>query len=570
MGTYSVEQLCALASCRQELEENHVLEANGGQLQQELQAFAGNLPWVYDLQISTLVDATAQRATLLDYLALEAAQQTQQGQQAGTLIANTLAQQGRWEHLQLIPLALKVYHWANRNLTGLATEEAARSTSLHHYLQRAKHKDGADAKHMNQVYNQFKDSWNAFHQAQGSYMHDECQDNARFLPITDDTPLSFFLSWQDAATDDYLLRVLRNVLDIQNKFMALFQKCAPCTAIRAAPASLLRDPTLKLGLLDSRSLNLQSILPAYLQHSTTPLPSFDLKGLTDRITSWLQAKFTITDDLDGIRHVFQPWQPDTAHQAIDSSEGIPAATPLELGAGQNLPSEYKQALPPQQASTISSHIGGMTFEQLQSVNSAVQQVAAAVMHRTTVAVACSSQQVDRRCLQPTDSLSAAVIAANPNAKLKNADFVSGLTVAHLHAVVLMAAEKLAGQSHLYAHLPQFVKVPLPDAEVQKLQDSLQCSLRADPAAADELVDLMKDLHSYEGMPGQDSALLANANKPISQFCANFGYDQDSFPLTTFPAAIRCEHYVGVVQVMRKVSPAGIFAENDTGSYSMPC
>lgn len=500
-----------------------------------------------------MADAAAQRTTLSDYLALEAAQRTQQAELAANLIAEVLAQQGKWEHLQLLPLGLEVYQWANQHLAGLTTEEAVRSTSLHQYLQRAKHKDKADAQHMIQVYEGFKRRWNAFHKAQDSYMRDECQDDARFLPITDDTPLSFFISWQDAAADDYLLRVLRNVLDIQNKFMAVFQDCVPSAAVRAAPASLLRDPTLALGILDKDSLSLQSILPAYVQSSTSPLPSFDLRGLAKRIISWLQAKSTITDNLSDIRHVFQPWQPSHAQCDANRSDATANPRPLELGAGQNLPAQFKLPLPAQQASTISSHIGSMAFEQLQGVNSAMQQVATAVVHQTVLLVPGSSDKEVHRRLQPTDSLSAAIVAANPDAKLKNADFVSGLTVAHVHAVVWMAAEKLAGQSHLYAHLPEFVKLPLPDTDAQTLQGNLQRGLM-ESNAAEELVELLKDLQSYEGMPGQGSALLANANKPLGQFCANFGYDADAFPLTSLPDTLRCEHYVATVQIMKKVGP----------------
>lgn len=58
--------------------------------------------------------------------------------------------------------------------------------------------------------------------------------------------------------------------------------------------------------------------------------------------------------------------------------------------------------------------------------------------------------------------------------------------------------------------------------------------------------------SYEGLPGQGSALLANASQPLGEFCANFGYDSDAFPLDCLPAGLRCEHYVAVVQVMKQV------------------
>lgn len=485
--------LTARGAYRQELEEKFVFEANGGQLRQGLQGFAGTLPWVYELQVAALADAATHHMTLQDYLALQVSQQTHQKGQIATLLDSMLAQQVNWEHLQVVPLGLEVYQWARRSLTGLATEEAVRSTSLHQYLQRAEHRDSADAHQMSQVYQHFKLSWNAFHHAQNGYMRDECREDAKFAPITDDTPLSFFLSWEDVATDDYILRVLRNVLDIQNKFMAVAQESALSIAVHTTPASLLTDPTFSLGLLDCSSLSLENVLPSYLQTSTSMSPQFNLDSLTKHVITWLRSKHIITDDLHNIRRVFQPWQPDLASLPNDSREAADAARPLELGAAQSLSPMYRQPLPAQQDSTLSSHLSSVSFEQLRDTQHALQQVAAAAVHQTPLAFATSTQQAIRRSLQPTDSLSAAVAAAHPDSKLKGTDFMSGLTVVHVHAAVLMAAEKAAGQSHLYAHLPQFVKTPLEVSQVKQLKDSVQSALTANSCRAEELSELLKDL-----------------------------------------------------------------------------
>ena len=485
-----------MLSCRPQLEEKYVLEANGGQLQQQLQVFAAALPWVYELQVAALTDSSAHHMTLLDHVALQVAQQEQQGRQATPLLEHMLAQRGKWEHLQLIPLGIEMYQWANDNLTGLATEEAVRSTSLHQYVQRAQHRDTARAQRLAQVYQRFKHSWNAFHKAQDGYRRDECREDAKFELITDSTPLSFFISWQDPAADDYILCVLKNVVDIQNRFMAVAQEAMPSATIHAAPASLLRDPTLALGLLDSHSLKLEHTVASYIQSSTSPTPAFDLAGLTVRVVSWLQSKQTITDDLSQIRQVFKPWQPETVAPETSDIGGVEGIRPLDLGTALSLSLAYKQPMPPQQHSTLSSHMGSMSFEQLQATVHALQQVAAAVVHHTPLAVSAPSQPAQRRSLQPTDSLSAAIAAANPDSKLKSADCVNGLSVAHTHAVLLMAAEKLAGQSHLYAHLPQFVKVPLPDAQGKQLKNSFQQSLLADPHKAEVLSELLTDLRRY--------------------------------------------------------------------------
>ena len=493
--TVSFAQLHMLL-CRQQLEEKYIFEANGGQLQQQLQTFASTLPWVYELQMAALAEATTQHTTLQDYLALQVSQQQQINGKTNTLLDSMLAQQSKWEHLQLIPLGLEIYQWASHSLTGLATEAAVRSISLHEYLQRAKHRNSTDADKMSQVYQRFKLSWSAFHKAQDGYMRDECREDARFAPVTDDTPLSFFISWEDTATDDYILRVLRNIVDIQNKFMAVAQETALSAAVPSAPASLLSDPTFSLGLLDSCSLRLESIIPSYLHSSTSVLPEFDLGSMTKHLVSWLHSKHIITDDLYKIRRVFQPWQPDPAPLMHNTTEGAGDARPLELGAAQSLPLAYRQALPPQQHSTLSSHLGSISFQQLHDMQHALQQVAAAVVHKTNLACASSTQQAVRRTLEPTDSLSAAVAAANPDSKLKGADFMSGLTVVHVHAAVVMAAEKAAGQSHLYAHLPLFVKAPLSKAQVKHLKDSLQRGLLAEPHRAEDLSELLKDLRRY--------------------------------------------------------------------------
>ena len=531
---------------RQELEERHILEAEGGQLAQQLQAFSSKLPWIYQLQTASLSHAAAHHMTLLDHLALAIAQQQeQQQQQQGMhetfLLSSVLAQHSNWAHLQLLPLGLEIYRWVNHNLTGLATEDMVRSTSLHQYLQRATHKDRADSQHMLRLYQRFKHSWNAFHKAKDGYMRHECNETAKFEPITDNTPLAFFVSWQDEAADDYILKVLKNVLAFQNSFMADYSQQVPSANIHSVPASLLRDSTLAAGMLDGHSLQLEAAVSACTHTSTSPSPTFDLHSLVNHVIRWMRSKHSITDDLSNIRHIFQPWQahnmpPDTA------SDASPAAgsRQRDLGLAQGLSAAYKQPLAPQQASLLTSHIGRLSFEQVQEAIQALQQVAAAVAHQTPLLglASASSSQAATRCLQPGDLLSAAVVAANPDSKLKCSDFVSGLGLSQLHAVLFMASQSAAAQNHQYVHLPHFIKTPLPEREARQLRAGLQADLRADPQRAEELDDLLRHLHSY-----QDSALPAQAKGSLCSFCSQIGFDQDTFPLSSIPAGLRCEHYV---------------------------
>jgi hypothetical protein len=440
-----------------------------------------------------------------------------------------VADRNKWEHLQLIPYAVEMYRWINHTLCNMVTEDNAMQTPLLTLIEAYKHKDRLEGRRIERLYEKMRVLWNRFWHAEfgakkaGNFSN-ECNPDATFEQMTKDTPLSYFLSVHDPEAQDYILRIVDNIVSYQNSFVQLTD------SLTGAGDELPIDHVTRSALLQYKAFQFESHVQAYITGDGKGRLSFNLQRLQEHILRHSSPVPLMSAPM-GLRVVFSFLQENGKKHSAG-----------EIDLQAMLPVEFQALLPEDAMAQLAGRYDHLKEEETSMILSEIQRVgqlvvsldkeqADEVTKENTIVQFMQEQEI-----QPTDDNQMA--------------FLLAFQMKHLNELATFFSQKLKNEDHLYITIPASAKVPMDEEVMQEFEQMLDATTMSMDAteARQKLCSFIEDMRQSEAhMLGPEKL-----ERSISSFFVEaYIYEADEFPVSALPEGCCGRNYKMLVRMLRE-------------------
>jgi hypothetical protein len=441
-----------------------------------------------------------------------------------------VADRKKWAHLQLIPYAVEMYRWINHTLCNMVTEENAMEMPLLTLIRKYKLKDRRQGVRIERLFEKMRGLWNKFWHAEfgakkaGNFSN-ECNPDATFEQMTKDTPLSYFLSVHDPEAQDYILRIVDNIVSYQNTFVQLTD------SLTGAGDELPIDHVTRSALLQYEAFQFESHVQAYITGDGKGRLSFNLQRLQEHILRHSSPVPLMSAPM-GLRMVFSFLQ--------ENGKGISPGRPINLKA--MLPDEFQEPLPEDAMAQLTGRYDQLKEEETSTILSEIQRVGQLV-------VSVDKEQADEATKEST------IVQFMQELEIQPADdnqmaFVLTFQMKHLNELATFFAQKLKNEDHLYITIPASAKVPMDEEVAQYLEQMLDATTMSMDAteARQKLCSFIEDMRKTEAHMLGPEKLESSIS---SFFVEAYIYEADEFPVGILPEGCCGRNYKMLVRMLRE-------------------